>query len=179
MSRSSALAAGWAMVTVPRVVSPGFSRTVRRVSYVVPRLRYSRPAMGLVKSTSGAGWRRGNARGQPLVEGSQLAEVIATRRPPGRSARYAAATWRRSVPLASFEEPADRENGGFMTTTLGCSSGNRSAMFSASWRLTSALGNARCSRPARVLASSLSAQASAGGGVQAERGRDGERTGAG
>ena len=31
-------------------------------------------------------------------------------------------------------------------------------MFSASWRLTSALGNARCSRPARVLVSSLSAR---------------------
>ena len=75
------------MATVPRVFSPGFSRTVRRVSYVVPRLRYSRPAMGLVKSTSGAGWRSGNACRQPLVEGSRLAEVIATRRPPGRSAR--------------------------------------------------------------------------------------------
>ena len=45
-----------------------------------------------------------------------------------------------------------------MTTTLGRRSGNRSAMFSASWRLTPALGNARCRRPARVLVSSLSAR---------------------
>ena len=75
------------MATVPRVFSPGFSRTVSRVSYVVPRLRYSRPAMGLVKSTSGAGSRPGNARRQSLAEGSRLAAVIATRRPPGRSAR--------------------------------------------------------------------------------------------
>ena len=43
-----------------------------------------------------------------------------------------------------------------MTTTLGWRSGNRSAMCSASWRLTSAPGNASCSRPARVLVSSLS-----------------------
>ena len=45
-----------------------------------------------------------------------------------------------------------------MTTTLGRRSGNRSAMCSASWRLTPAPGNARCSRPARVVVSSLSAR---------------------
>ena len=68
---------------------------------------------------------------QAASPGTQWAEVMAASRPPGGSIEKAERRWRRSASWRMRAMPGVAENGGFISTTVGCRPGSRSAMLSA------------------------------------------------
>ena len=106
--------------------------------------------MASEKPIRGFGERLAIALSQAMSPGIQLAEVMATSRPPSGSIENAERTCRRSAPGRDRKTPGVAENGGFIKTTVGRGPGRWSAIASALWRVTVAFGNNPASRPARV-----------------------------
>ena len=88
--------------------------------------------MAMVKTVRAPPSTESKASRQAASPGTQWAEVMAARRPPGGSMENAERRWRRSASWRMRSTPGVAENGGFISTTVGRTSWSRSAMASAS-----------------------------------------------